>query len=276
MNRNPGSCFRGGRQRSAAGPGNPGDMMGTQRFRRTLHTKETAMVPVYVINLERRADRRRRVGERLAHAGITPTWIEAVDAAALADVPPGTLVTKPHFACWLSHIRFLETFLDSAASCGVVFEDDAVPSPAVRWPRILEQLPQVMANLRLGYLQLGHVTYFGRRKSLLRRGVQSLRHAARRFRGRAESAAVRLDGKIRTVHMGTSRPGTHGYAVSREFAEQVRHLNKPSWLHADGFYSQLAPALRHEATFKMGTLVPSLVDQETRIAGCRTIDSDIG
>lgn len=234
------------------------------------------MTTVSVISLERRPDRRRRIATRLANAGLDPRWIDAVDSRAMCDVPPGMLTTPSHYACWLSHVRFLDATRNGDAPCAVVFEDDAVPSPRVRWGSLLDDLPRAMAELRLGYLQLGHVSHFFLGRSLLRRATQSLGHAVRSLRGRGETASIRLAGRRFRILLGASRPGTHGYAVTREFAAHVRHLNQPGWVAADGFYERLASALRHHASLRMGTLLPSLVEQESRLTRHDTIDSDVG
>jgi hypothetical protein len=186
------------------------------------------------------------------------------------------LTTPSHYACWLSHVRFLDATRDGDAPCAVVFEDDAVPSPRVRWTTLLEELPRVMADLRLGYLQLGHVSHFFRGRSLLRRAAQSLGDVARSLRGRGDTASIRLGGMTCRVLPGKSRPGTHCYAVTRDFAMHVRHLNQPGWVAADGFYERLASALRHHACHRMATLLPSLVEQESRLSRHDAIDSDVG
>lgn len=234
------------------------------------------MTSAYVINLARRHDRRQRIGDRLASAGVQPVWIDAVDAAAMTAVPPGTLATKPHSACWLSHATFLSAVAASHAPFAVVFEDDAVLSTHVRWPRFLERLPEAMESLNLGYLQLGHISHFFHAARPVRRCVRALLDGARNLGRRTRSVPLRIDGRRHRVLVGRSRPGTHCYAVTRRFAEQVRHLNQPAWVSADGFYERLASALRHGGEFGMGTLVPSIVEQESRISRGSVIDSDVG
>lgn len=234
------------------------------------------MTEVYVINLARRPDRRERIGNRLASAGMHPLWIDALDAATMASVPPGTLTTKPHCACWLSHVRFLAAVADSGGPFAVVFEDDAVPSTAVQWPQFLERLPAAMEELNLGYLQLGHVSHFFQGSKPIKRCMRAFVEHVRNLRGGKRTIPVRLDGRRRRVLVGRSRPGTHCYAVTRRFAEQARHLNQPVFAAADDFYERLASALRQGSEFRMGTLVPGIAEQESRLARCSVIDSDVG
>lgn len=233
------------------------------------------MTSVYVINLARRPDRKERIGGRLVGAGLRPVWIDAVDAATMRVVPPGTLATKAHYACWLSHVKFLSAVADSGSPCAVVFEDDAVPSTNVPWPRLLERLPEAMEALNLGYLQLGHVSHFFPGSMPIRRCGRALVEYVKNLRGGMRAGSLPVLGHRHRVLVGRSRPGTHCYAVTRRFAEQARHLNQPAWVSADGFYERLASALRHADTPRMGTLVPGIAEQESRLSRTSTIDSDV-
>ncbi len=103
-------------------------------------------LPVYVINLDRAADRWARVSARLAALGMTahriPAWdaqtqrAELLSLRGLHDGPvlrlstaDGRAYSAPEEGCFQSHLKALRAFLDSAAQHGVIAEDDIIPGP---------------------------------------------------------------------------------------------------------------------------------------------------
>ena len=127
------------------------------------------MLPVFVINLDRRPDRWAAMSAQLDRLGIQATRIAAVDARLLAaqenweqsangnapewHVDPGAV------ACAYSHRKALRAFLDSGAQAALILEDDvelADDTPALLeavdwWPpaaRVIRlETPVVRATL---------------------------------------------------------------------------------------------------------------------------------
>ncbi len=97
-------------------------------------------LPVYVINLDSRADRWAFMSEQCERLGIKMMRIPAVDAQALARQPAAAPdVRKPArrlkqwrgglnpgaLACAYSHLKALHAFLETDAPAALILEDDA-------------------------------------------------------------------------------------------------------------------------------------------------------
>jgi GR25 family glycosyltransferase involved in LPS biosynthesis len=96
-------------------------------------------VPVYYINLASRPDRRAFMEEQFAQLGIVAHRVEAV---RIDEVPPELIAfhqgpdclwrSNPgDLACGLSHERTWNTILEAGHRAALVFEDDAVLTPAI-------------------------------------------------------------------------------------------------------------------------------------------------
>lgn len=74
---------------------------------------------ILIINIEHRTDRLGRCMNWLEESGVPDEKIKRVDAI----YTPG----RGHIGCMVSHIRALETFLQSGGSYGLILEDDFEP-----------------------------------------------------------------------------------------------------------------------------------------------------
>ena len=77
---------------------------------------------VYYINLNYREDRRKNITAWFEKAKTPTEKIERIDAVYIQE--------RPHIACGLSHIKALETFLQSGLDNCIIFEDDFEPLDA--------------------------------------------------------------------------------------------------------------------------------------------------
>ena len=97
--------------------------------------------PILVINLDRRADRLARITGEFRRLGLGFQRLAAVDGVLLDDSAVSQIydpranrshyfapLNRAEIACWLSHRRAWEAIADSAATFGLVFEDDATLS----------------------------------------------------------------------------------------------------------------------------------------------------
>jgi len=94
-------------------------------------------IPVYVINLDRSADRMRRIASELKEAGLPFNRVQAVDAASLPPQVPEydrisnarrylAPLTPGEIACVLSHRKVWRLMADEPEqTAAVVLEDDA-------------------------------------------------------------------------------------------------------------------------------------------------------
>jgi hypothetical protein len=74
---------------------------------------------VYYINLDYRVDRRQNITSWLEKSKMSSEKIERIDAVYI----PG----RAHIACGLSHIKAIESFLNSGHKNCIIFEDDFEP-----------------------------------------------------------------------------------------------------------------------------------------------------
>lgn len=74
---------------------------------------------IFIINIEYRTDRLDRIMNWLSYSGVPEKKIKRVDAL----YTPG----RGHIGCMVSHIRALETFLQTGGSIGLILEDDFEP-----------------------------------------------------------------------------------------------------------------------------------------------------
>jgi len=89
-------------------------------------------VPVFVINLDRRPDRRESVKRELAKLGMNrPIWVRAVDAEEprikrLHALLPPDRISRGEIACGFSHIKVWKRIVREAIPLAMIVEDDIV------------------------------------------------------------------------------------------------------------------------------------------------------
>ncbi len=86
------------------------------------------MLPVLVINLDRRPDRWAAVTGNLSALGIVPERIGATDADWVMGAIPDDL-SLSQAACRESHFAALDAFLQTGAPAALILEDDAELAP---------------------------------------------------------------------------------------------------------------------------------------------------
>jgi glycosyl transferase family 25 len=98
-------------------------------------------VPIFVVSLERAADRRTFVERAFATVGASVEVVPAVDARNLSAVDIGRYssrramfeygreLNRGELACALSHLKVLEIVCERGLESAVVFEDDTRPLP---------------------------------------------------------------------------------------------------------------------------------------------------
>ncbi|MBS1175556.1 MAG: hypothetical protein H6R05_1687 [Burkholderiaceae bacterium] len=104
----------------------------------------------YVINLDRSPDRLNNMEARLANMPFEWQRISAVDGSLLPELLSsevdernyerchGKPIARAEVGCYLSHIRALKVFLQSANEYALILEDDAFP--ADDFPQVLYKL----------------------------------------------------------------------------------------------------------------------------------------
>jgi glycosyl transferase family 25 len=97
-------------------------------------------IPIFIINLHRRNDRRTEIQKRLDGLGINNyEFVLAIDGDELTkDTSPfynkdkslelQRQLTTREIACALSHTKCLKTIIDNNLPYGIIMEDDAIPN----------------------------------------------------------------------------------------------------------------------------------------------------
>ena len=230
------------------------------------HAKES--MQIFAINLARRPDRRRRALEHLSERGLECHFVDGVDGSRFEGLPAGTLVNSGQFGCFASHLAVFNEFLQQTQDpTALILEDDVVLDASIDWPVFLKQLSDLMVRDSIDYCQLGYIScLYPSQWRVKLRWYPSGRQQVRTRRERA----LGMD-----LVWNSSLAGTHCYAVSRRFAEVVRHLNQPVWLPADGFFDRLAATSGVTGQLSMCRVKNSLAEQQDRLAGVHSIDSDV-
>lgn len=222
------------------------------------------MSKVYVINLDRREDRRREASKALGQLGIVFSRIQAVDGSRDKASPDTKFLSAGEQACWEPHQLAFRAFLKDQAPYALVLEDDAEVSGLSN--SLLAQIAELMKESDLGVLQLGFISHLYKfpRVSPL---IQSLGA----FFGRR---VVRVGGLGLAV-FAEFRAGAHAYMVSKKAAEELIGANLPATLAADNFMAALAFANGKDSEVRMARLWRSRVEQSSRLSRSKKIDSDI-
>ena len=113
---------------------------------------------IFVINLERAAERRKTALQRLHELGMDAEILHAVDGASLErntldpDAEPG--LSDGEVGCYLSHVRAWQAIVDRRLDQAIVLEDDVVCDPAmIRIANEIVALGLPLDAVRLSALQ---------------------------------------------------------------------------------------------------------------------------
>jgi len=105
---------------------------------------------IYVINLARATERRKKMEQLANTLGVVFDFLEATDGKALTDAERNRVdhderkriseypLTDNEVGCWLSHLRAMKMLVDSGEPMGAILEDDAALSP--EFPRVLNAI----------------------------------------------------------------------------------------------------------------------------------------
>ena len=210
----------------------------------------------YLINLERRPDRLRKMTEQLNALGIAFRRIDALDARSASDTdldrkfrdggPLGT-IPKGDKCCAVSHMRAWRTFAETGEPYGLILEDDvAIEASAAPLLRHSAWIPSTVDLLKIE-----------------RYGPPNQRVL---IDERVSIGNGRKIGRLRSRHTGAA-----AYIMSRETAKSLVALTDPWTLPVDHMLfnlnnSPLANWLRpHQMT-------PAIAHQSQSFGGSTDID----
>lgn len=231
----------------------------------TMQAPLETRVNIYVINLEKRIDRLRRIESALRAKGLEFTRIDAVDGLVEKAISGGSSFLSAGLICnWLSHQKALATFVESSAEYALILEDDAEVSKSRISSQHITVWIQAMILSNLSLLQVGFISHL---YSLLKpRGFLDFVLAIRGKRivwgGKNGSGVV----------LSEFRAGAHAYLVDKKMAHELIGANIPTLLASDNFLESLA---QHDSLVRFGRLFTSTVEQESRVHKKQISDSDV-
>lgn len=231
---------------------------------------EDSKLQILVINLESEVSRRLQCSKQLQ--GLEHEFISAIDGRGRPK-EAGQLVTAPVEAIWLSHLKALNTFLNSKYEYCLILEDDFDLASTQELKKNLRLVTKCQFDLvQLGWLTTGYDVQILKNFE----GFTYFVFRAFNYLSKFNSKMKRLtEGKLRPTRASevpsfaipdSFLPGAHAYMVSRSFAKAVVELNSPTFLAADDFYMAIAK-MRAFNTFR---LRKSIVGQK----GLSTIGSN--
>ena len=219
-------------------------------------------ISLYVINLAKDVDRWSSV---LRESENLPFETHRVDAVNAKNLPPHNLVSPGVNAAWLSHLKAMQTFLDSDQEFAFIAEDDFHIENRIKLMKMFESVKlEDWDFIQFGFLKPGIDTrvkvliantdnlvfnILGKISQL--KGLSTLGFASR----------MRVTQSLSTPHgfvLDDCQPGAHFYLVGRNFCESILSINNPQFLSIDDFYT----ALSRMRTFKMLRVKRSLVSQK--------------
>jgi GR25 family glycosyltransferase involved in LPS biosynthesis len=221
---------------------------------------EDAKLQILVINLESEVSRRLQCSNQLQD--LKHEFVSAIDGRGMPRIS-GQLVTAPVEAIWLSHLKALNTFLNSEYEHCLILEDDFDIASLKDLRKILQLVENCQFDLvQLGWLSTGFDVWLLKNYE----GFTYFAFRALNFLSRFNSKIRQLvDGKLRPERASevpsfaipdSFLPGAHAYMVSRNFAKAVVRLNSPTFLAADDFYMAIVK-MRAFNTFRLRKSVVS-------------------
>lgn len=208
----------------------------------------------YLINLDDRPDRLAFMHKQLVDLGIPYTRIAAVnglDDGCIGYPGDHIRLSKPEFACYLSHMACFQAFLATSQSLCLILEDDVM---------LAQSLPQI----------LDHHAFFDH-------GASVTKLEARMWPVTFTKRVIYRYGKIAVRKFAKYEGGAGAYVITREFAAYVLAHEKTPHIPLDDMLMapkpreihQLYPAVAMQATF-LGPDSP-LYELDSNIQGTRFI-----
>jgi len=218
---------------------------------------------IYIINLDYASERLQNSFDQISLFSFQALRVPAIYAKNIKDcdmkyVSPGVA------AIWKSHIKAIETFLESNEEFAVITEDDFVITDI----GLFRKSKQVFSDNELDLLQVGFLTTGI--DVFLKKFVEN--HQYRLFRlvskiaGFVPFLETKIQNRMRLLDVRrfdkslipfSFLPGAHCYIISRRLATEILNMNSPQFLSTDDFFTALA----RMRSFNIARLKTSAVSQ---------------
>jgi hypothetical protein len=214
---------------------------------------------MYVINLDNRPDRLISLATEIEKIGLEVVRIPAISSNELKQ-SSHPFVSREVAACFLSHIKALEAFIESGDSFGLIVEDDF---------QVVKKLPIGFSSIMgdLNFLQIGFLkTSILERFSIIYQNIWNvllgiLLRVGTKFKFQDLILNRFLLQERKGISLGIAlndvRPGAHAYIIDRKFATYCRQINNPIALSTDALFI----AISQMRTVKIGRTRKSYIGQ---------------
>jgi GR25 family glycosyltransferase involved in LPS biosynthesis len=200
------------------------------------------LIPCYIINLASRTDRKQHVLDQISKFQLNAILLEAVSVDELEPKNLGFL-TPPAMACWQSHLKVFESFLQTNEPRVVVFEDDFRIKDLAALERYIRRVNlEDFEIIQIGFL----VNSYREQVDILLKNFEfSVFSLLSRVCVRNSFLRARFGSRLRLrrasgVPIGfvpdDLRAGAHAYILSRNAASRITNdFKEQNVLTADGF-----------------------------------------
>lgn len=205
-------------------------------------------IPIFIINLKRRLDRKASMEHKLKNLGITNyAFIEAIDALELSEEDIKTHYDKkdykelslPEIACALSHIKVYNKILENNINYAIILEDDA--NPNIEFKKFITNF-NIKNDYDFDFLLLGYYSSnqsFNGKLKTSKANVKLLEYDSIIY---LANPLYNVDNI--TIHK-PSYPsmdldfihGAHCYMISYEGCKRALKINYPVMLEADNIWN---------------------------------------
>ncbi len=170
---------------------------------------------IFVINLDRSADRLLQMQRQLENAGLEFERVPAVDGNALDDESIGrhyskelnrkkyyVPLKKAEIGCYMSHLKACKKIVESGLDYGIILEDDLILKKNFRL------LPEIIRHIPADWDYIKLIAPFRKKRITGRIPIEMF-----------ENASARPE-KFELVRWNKPPTGTQAYAISRSGAEE--------------------------------------------------------
>jgi glycosyl transferase family 25 len=212
-------------------------------------------LPIFIVNLERRPDRKKLIENRLANFGIKNyEIIKAVDGRELPDdtsqiynkkdsIELHRELKKTEIACALSHIQIARKIVNQNLECAIILEDDA--ELTLEFKHFIKDFN--LEPNKFDFLILGSFSsnqFFNGKLKTKHSPYRLIEKQSITYLDKTEFSIGQTT--IHKAHYPTQIldfvNGTHGYMLSNAGAKKLLELNYPVVVEADNvwnyFYEQ--------------------------------------
>ena len=231
------------------------------------------MIPIYVINLKRRADRKQKMLDQFEKCKITNfKFVEAIDAKRPSDISKiikaynqrraekeNKPLVRADVAISLSHIKAYRTMMADGYDNAIILEDDAVlEDNFVESINRLENRPEEF--IMLGYYSSYEVDVHHKTNENVVYVTNGIKDTKVFLDKPVTNDEVFYKFKYPTMHMDFIY-GYHGYYITQSGANKIINLNQSVFLEGDQALNYLTDEFDYACLYPQ-SVMPTKIDSD--------------